>query len=399
MQLTSALFIVFLQLKLQLSDCLLQRSNWADLSTAGVVTFALKRGSFTSPKVPYSRIDGRSIKDGSLIEYVSAKGSKRLAIVSKRKGENLEVLNNVMIEFLVPVSKVTHLINGFHTYDDLIKLTSTISMYKQDQVLTLWDSTIGQTDNRMNMEFVSQNVFGTTRAIDMFASMKLMKQFGKIFFEEFAPAVQDDDDIENSPRSEISYKPLSLAVVQANLKHQEALQVFRSEFTRMMTTQAPKSGDAHSTTEMNKDVVHILNEYIEGLKQIVAKVHPWVVNGWSTNTIDAEAAVKGVELLEYLELSPTSKNARKVLEMSGVWNVHTDIERYVMAIRDAFPAEVLEEAKNLLENMENIPDPDGSIRKDLRHLACYAIDSEGAAEVRFLSEYYVVMYECGRDSH
>jgi exoribonuclease R len=54
---------------------------------------------------------------------------------------------------------------------------------------------------------------------------------------------------------------------------------------------------------------------------------------------------------------------------------------YVMAIRDEFPAEVLEVAKNLLENMENIPDLDASIRKDLRHLTCYAIDSEGAAEV------------------
>lgn len=381
MQLTSALLILFLQIKLQSTDCFHRRSTRSDLTSSGVVRSALKRGSSTSPKVTASRIDGRSIKDGSLIEYVSPKGSKRLAIVSKRKGENLEVLNNVMVEFLVPVSKVTHLINGFHTYDDLMNLTSTMNMNKQDQVQNLWDSAIKQADNSLNMELVCQSTFGTTRAIDMFASMKLMKQFGKIFFEECVTVTQLDDDKENSPRSETFYKPLPREVVEGNLKHQEALQLFRSEFNRMMTTQAPKSGDAYSATEMNKDVVHILIEYIEGLKQIVAKVHPWVVNGWSTNTIDAKATVKGIELLEYLELSPTSKNARKVLELSGVWNVHTNVEMYVMAIRDAFPAEVLEEAKNLLENMENIPDPDVDIRKDLRHLACYAIDSEGAAEV------------------
>ena len=380
MQLTSALFILFLHLKLQSFDCFQRRSSRADLSLSELVTFASRRGSPSSPKLSSSRIDGRSIKDGSLIEYVSAKGTKRLAIVSKRKGESLEVLNNVMIEFLVPVSKVTHLINGFHTYDDLMDLTSTISMYNEDQVQKLWVSAMEQSENVISMEFVSQNVFGSSRAIDLYASMKLMKQFGKIFFEECAPSVANDDDKENS-RLEMFYKPLSAEVVAGNLKHQEALQSFRSEFMRMMTTQAPKSGEAHSVTEMNKDVVHILNEYIEGLKQIVAKVHPWVVNGWSTNTIDAKATVRGIELLEYLELSPTSKNARKVLEMSGVWNVHTNIEMYVMAIRDEFPAEVLEEAKNLLENMEDIPDLDASIRQDLRHLTCYAIDSEGAAEV------------------
>lgn len=381
MQLTSALLILFLQLKLQSTDCFHKGSIRSDLPSSGVVRSALKRGSSTSPKVTAIRIDGRSIKDGSLIEYVSPKGSKRLAIVSKRKGENLEVLNNVMIEFLVPVSKVTYLINGFHTYDDLMNLTSTISMHKQDQVQNLWDSAVNQADNLLNIELVCQSTFGTTRAIDMFASMKLMKQFGKIFFEECVTVAKNDDDKENSSRSEMFFKPLSRETVEGNLKHQEALRLFRSEFTRMMTSQAPKSGDAHSATEMDKDVVHVLSEYIEGLKQIVAKVHPWVVNGWSTNTIDAKATVKGIELLEYLELSPTSKNARKVLELSGVWDVHTNVEMYVMAIRDAFPAEVLEEAKNLLENVENIPDPDVNIRKDLRHLACYAIDCEGAAEV------------------
>lgn len=381
MQLTSALFILFIQLKLQSFDCFQRGSSRADPSLSELVTFASRRGSPSSPKLSSSRIDGRSIKDGSLIEYVSAKGTKRLAIVSKRKGESLEVLNNVMIEFLVPVSKVTHLINGFHTYDDLMDLTSTISMYNEDHVQKLWASAVEQTENVISMEFVCQNVFGALRPIDMYASMKLMKQFGKIFFEECAPSAANDDDKENSSDVEMRYKPLSAEVVEGNLKHQEALQVFRSEFMRMMTTQAPKSGEAHSATAMNKDVVHILNDYIEGLKAIVAKVHPWVVNGWSTNTIDAKATVRGIELLEYLELSPTSKNARKVLEMSGVWNVHTNIEMYVMAIRDEFPAEVLEESKILLENMEIIPDLDASIRKDLRHLTCYAIDSKGAAEV------------------
>ena len=50
-------------------------------------------------------IDAKSIKDGSLVEYTSAKGSKRLAIVSKRVGAHLDVLNDAKKSFSVPISK------------------------------------------------------------------------------------------------------------------------------------------------------------------------------------------------------------------------------------------------------------------------------------------------------
>jgi exoribonuclease R len=42
---------------------------------------------------------------------------------------------------------------------------------------------------------------------------------------------------------------------------------------------------------------------------------------------------------------------------------------------------VLREAQHLLDSREAIPDPDRAIRRDLRHLRCYAIDGEGASEV------------------
>jgi hypothetical protein len=42
---------------------------------------------------------------------------------------------------------------------------------------------------------------------------------------------------------------------------------------------------------------------------------------------------------------------------------------------------VLEEAQYLLDNHKVIPDPDERIRRDLRHLRCYAIDNENALEI------------------
>jgi exoribonuclease II len=344
---------------------------------SGVSLNAFKRGPYTSsPKAPSSGIDGRSVKDGSIIEYLSAKGSKRLAIVNKRKGPELEVLNNVLMEFSVSVSKVTYLIEGLYNFDDLTRLTNALNDQKLEQVQELRNSIAEGTDSPVTIELVSQKVFGSTNKIDMYLSMKLMAQFGSVFFKESSPT-----DGGNGERNDLRYFPLPSDTVQGNLKHRSDLQEFRSEFIRMMTSQAPKSGKLSEIQVMDAQVLSVLEEYTEGLKQMIAKSHPWVVNGWCAKTFSDDAAAKGKELLDYLELSPVSKNAKKVLEIAGVWPVHTNIDKYVMGIRDVFPAEVLEEAESILQNSEAIADPDELHRVDLTHLKCYAIDSEDAAEV------------------
>ena len=45
-------------------------------------------------------------------------------------------------------------------------------------------------------------------------------------------------------------------------------------------------------------------------------------------------------LLEFLGLSPSSKSARKVLDLTGIWSTHYNIEKYIMGIRDKFPLKV-----------------------------------------------------------
>jgi len=65
----------------------------------------------------------------------------------------------------------------------------------------------------------------------------------------------------------------------------------------------------------------------------------------------------------------------------GVWSVHENVEKYIMQIRDHFPAEVMAEAQYLLDNWRTLQDPDERLRRDLRYLHSYAIDREGAAEV------------------
>ena len=361
------------------SNCLKQPLATNNKPFSGVTLNAFKRGPYTSNvKAPSSGIDGRSVKDGSIIEYLSAKGSKRLAIVNKRKGPELEVLNNALMEFSVSVSKVTYLIEGLYSFDDLVNLNNALGDQKLEQVEGLWNSVTEGADTPVTIELVSQNVFGSTNKVDMYLSMKLMAQFGRTFFKESIPAKND------LATTGVVYVPLPSETVHANLKHRSDLQEFRSEFIRMMTSQAPRSGRSSEIQVMDAKVSSALNEYTDGLKQLIAKSHPWVVNGWCTKSFDENAVAKGKELLDYMELSPVSKSARKVLEITGVWPVHTNVDKYVMGIREVFPSKVIEEADFILKNSDIIVDPDELQRKDLTHLNCYAIDSEGAAEVGYL---------------
>jgi exoribonuclease II len=60
---------------------------------------------------------------------------------------------------------------------------------------------------------------------------------------------------------------------------------------------------------------------------------------------------------------------------------HENVEKHVMALRDVFPPEVMDEAYTLLQTASSVPDPDERVRVDLRHLRSYAIDREGAGEI------------------
>lgn len=370
-------------------------------------------------------IDARSIKEGSLIEYVSGKGSKRLAIVNKRTGAHLEVLNDARKAFSVPISRVTHHINGSFAFGDLLRLTEMLGEMKPIQVERLWEAMFDQINPSVcNIATISKQIYGSTDPVRMFVSMKLMASFGNVFFDESmgsiesaAPATSSSSSTSSSTSSDTSsgsdgpprkgeigtlFVPLPPAVVQENLRNRAALKEFKLRFTKIMTNgvqrsaSAPPVGSAAGRTVpgitsgtassmySNRDIValpdmpdrifDVLAPYAEGLKQIVVKGHPWLVSGWARRKYDEKVADKGRELLDFLELAPSVKNAKKVLEVIGVWPLHTNIEKFVMDLRDKFPPEVLDEAQYLLDNADVIPDPDERLRRDLRHLGCYAVD-------------------------
>ena len=88
----------------------------------------------------------------------------------------------------------------------------------------------------------------------------------------------------------------------------------------------------------------------------------------------------GIQLLAELKLKRNAKSAFDLLVRLGAWEKHEDLA----LLRSGFPTRFTkEEQKNALDAANNKHDPDRilGIRKDLRHLKVYTIDSEYTEEV------------------
>lgn len=188
-------------------------------------------------------IDGKAIRDGSLVEYTSTKGTKRLAIVSKRVGAHLDVLNDARKSFSVPISRVTYHINGTFAFGDLLRLNEILGDLKPIQVERLWESSFGQSNPAVcNLQYISKQIFGSTDAVRTFASMKLMSTYGGVFFEKAAAKEPIDNFSDENSTVEKStvvtvpetvYKPLPPNIVQQNLRSRAALKEFKQRFMKV----------------------------------------------------------------------------------------------------------------------------------------------------------------------
>ena len=238
------------------------------------------------------------------------------------------------------------------------------------------------------MTFIAEQLFKkVSDPINLYLSHRMMDGYGKIYFAKRSPSPSSSPHRHAYNPISAVYSPLPSQTVEDNLKVRAALREFKQRYIKIMTKSYSKvsfDGSSYypsSPAELPERVDRVLQSYSEGLKQLVFKNHPWVVNGLAKIVLNQTELSRGLDLLEFLDLSPTLRNAKKVLEIMGVWSAHENVEKYIMCIRDQFPADVLAEAQYLLDNWQLLQDPDERLRRDLRYLRCYAIDREGATEV------------------
>ena len=340
-------------------------------------TVRKQKATALGSKARVSTPDSRQVKpslisEGSLVEYVSSKGSRRLALVKKGvAGAHLDVMNQARKTFSVPISRVTYVVQGSFVFADLLRLEGTLGSVSVAQAQTVWEILTARnaTDISTDVwaEEASDILFGSRDATRIFAVNRIMILYSSLFFER---------------KSGDKLVPLPPDVVQENLRDREALLEFKSRYTRHIASKLPPPMAGCAVGSYASDrVARVIESYSEGLRQVVVRAHPWVAQGWARRKVDESAVGRGKELLEFLDLAPTVKNARSVLETVGKWSAHMNLEKHIMCIRDVFPQAALEEAQYLQDNAAIIPDPDERLRRDLRYLGCYAIDKEGAQEI------------------
>lgn len=404
---------------------------WSSSSSSSANSYADSRTSYGSNNSP-TQVRPNQCLPGTIVEYITAKGTKQLAIVKKKRNQyQIEALNIQTKEFLLPMHRILKVIPGNYSIEDVTFAQKTFeAMSKSSKIEIMWETCLCRVDGSalparpglinkghllnhstqsreiatdpcsydsnpnndnphgilppsttpgaVDITFITRTLFSTVTALNQYIAERLMSTMGQIYFERVIFPSTDSNDSNGSQQTSANtlYTPHPAHVVAERLRDSAALREFKERFVKIMTNTATTS-----MPEMPGRVSKVLDSYSEGLKQVVLMKHPWFNLGWTKRPVNKAEYEKGIELMEYLELAVSYKNARKVLEVIGVWPEHENIEKYLLDIRDEFPQNVLEEAEYLLANSGQLLDPDERLRLDLTYLATYAIDREGAGEV------------------
>lgn len=163
-----------------------------------------------------------------------------------------------------------------------------------------------------------------------------MRLYGDIFF--------------NISVSGDSFTPLSPAEVQENVQDRAALKEFKTRYSRFIANK--RALEMGEMARMSERTYRVLSRYQEGLKHFMSKAHPWVAQGINRMKIDDEKIARGRRLLLYLGLSPSTKNARRVLEAVGFLPPHANVEKYIMNIRLLLFWTTIEQRKTALPSFK-----------------------------------------------
>ena len=389
-----------------------------------------RSNSSSSGAKSYSVYESDGLRSGSIVEHLSSKGTKQLALVTRRLSRfTLEVMNEAKMEYNINTKRVSHLVPGNYTIGDLLRLQEMLLHIKPQQMEKLWEQCSSSSSSAgagggggghrlegseeltagVTVAHAAQHLYRSADALRVFAASRIMDSIGAVYFNKSSsrrtnasptatsssslsgverPFVPDPTPSSDSPGvlldasaavAAVIYVPLDASAVQENLRDRAALREFKQRFQKL----ASRAGGGPAAAigggggglvslpflpDMPERMEKVLEPYINGLKQFAAKKHPWVANGWSKMPFDDEDNRRGAELLEYLGLVPSFSSAKRVLELVGAWSAHENIEKYIMQIRDRFPDEVLQEAQHLLDHHDELDDPDERLRRDLRHM-------------------------------
>ena len=326
--------------------------------------YALSKGSISDIKV-----NDELIKNGSIVEFISLKGIKYVALVSNKEGAHLKVQNEARKFFSVPFTRVTYVIDGSYAFGDLLRLHEILQELKLHMLENIWEKLYFDNSYLRNISDISILAFGNAGPINLFITHRLMLIYGSTFFSTIYTNITMENEKCVMKSTPCVFQPLPPHIVDENLKDRLALRELKIRINKVLNNKdTRKKISSMILTDIPDRIQKSISKYEEGLKQIICKSHPWVTSGIARIKFNETLIAKSSDFLQFLELAPIPVNARNILNIVGRWPMHMNIEKYIMEIRDHFPRDVLEESDYLINNYNLIPDPDERLRRDLRHL-------------------------------
>lgn len=331
---------------------------------------------------------------GNVARYVSDKGMTKFGVICNETDSQYYLLHNdIGQKFQLPKKKVKEVIYGDYDVKSIRaaaqfgarstkfiemanELWGNVSSYANGKTT---EDTNGRDRSVLTSAEVCEAMHGKVNRLFLFVTEDSMRRYGTLFFHI------------STSSSGVTYIPLPKDIVAENLKANAILQEFRFLYksfnkphqnvqnmgTKQVYTPSNKKGD-HFPEHIKQFLRY---RYVDSLKEFVYRKHPLAKRRVAKRPSDASSVQEAENLLKFLGLAPTSKNAKSVLEKLGFWSVHQNIEAEIAGLQRPFPSEVSDEAFVLLNQRGNVFDIDIDRRMDLMHLVSYSIDNESAGDI------------------
>jgi len=138
------------------------------------------------------KVNDELIKHGSIVEFISLKGIKYVALVSSKEGAHLKVQNEARKYFSVPFTRVTYVIDGTYAFGDLLRLHEILQELKLHMVENIWEKLYFDNTYFRNLSDISVLAYGSSGPIHLFVTHRLMLIYGSTFFNTVSTNATSD---------------------------------------------------------------------------------------------------------------------------------------------------------------------------------------------------------------
>ncbi|KAL6853692.1 hypothetical protein ACP4OV_019721 [Aristida adscensionis] len=322
------------------------------------VRVSAKIGLQGTKELSDNKIDKRTLQKGLLLEFQKDPERSLLAVVERADGKkNWMVTDQNGILSSIKPQQVTFVVPGIMNFDysRIAEFLEKAQDLLDPTVLECAWMELSEKDKSITVEEFAEIVYGSKESLESYCSHFLLSR-DIVYFVK----VESRDYSLYQPRPPVQVEELlqrKIAKEAAEKEMEEFVHLLKSAKALPLSSKPPK------------------NSWLmeEKIKQKIEALQAYAVDA-----CDDERRRLAGNILKAMGFTRTSSAALKLLINVGYFPVHVNLDLFRYDVHTRYTEEVLSAAEELLEEC---PDSDMHIRKDLSTLKVYAIDVDEADEL------------------